>query len=53
MNIYQEVGARHAQYQDGAITLSELINTLIQLGVNNGVVVLQNGYIVEKEENNG
>jgi len=43
MTIYEEVEKRHAQYQDGAITLSELINTLIALGISRDQLIVSEG----------
>jgi hypothetical protein len=49
MNIYEEVGKRHAQYQDGAITYSEFCNCIIALGIREGVIVLSEGELHDKD----
>lgn len=53
--IYEEVAKRHSQYQDGAITYSELCNSIIGLGIRSGEIVLSEGEIhdVSKEESYG
>jgi hypothetical protein len=40
---YIEVGKRHAQFQDGAITFSELCNSLISLGIREEYIILTEG----------
>lgn len=43
VELYYQVGLRHAQFQDGAITYSEFCNTLIILGLQHRVIVIAEG----------
>lgn len=43
IELYHQVGLRHAQFQDGAITFSEFCNTIIVLGIQHQVITISEG----------